>query len=318
MIAENPQWSFRVRHNLTKWYGHVQLTPTRAVGQWFAIDRQTGQCLWEKRFWRANNVVQLVGGIILADETRSDGPWTMGFGCYAIEESSGKLLWQWHGRGVWGHLVRALDWVPGFTNELRPTVIGVRGSECIVSSGWVLDLQTGRPLRKERDFEPWKKPPWPQTPAEILYAKKAMEIAPGLTLATYSPKKDASRPSRPEGALDVRLTGADGATVWQWGPYQLGLHGKTNYYGWRLLGSRILFICGEEPEHLPHPTKKHYAVNNPTAYHLVVIDTFTGGLIQRLPVTDGKVRECRIEDVDEHGVLISEDGKRLSYYPMGD
>jgi hypothetical protein len=93
LLDPEPLWSFAASKQLHLWYGHVHLLPEYAVGQSFVVNRNTGKCLWERQFQRANNIFEIVDGVILADEMRSDGPWTailvvMGFH-YQAEKSCG-------------------------------------------------------------------------------------------------------------------------------------------------------------------------------------------------------------------------------------
>src|SRR5262249_7436635 len=93
-------------------------------------------------------VVGLTEDVAVASETRSDGPWTADFGCYGISLKTGDLLWASHAAGLWGRVLRLLDSVPFFTNDLRDTPARVRGNEVICNSGRVLDVHTGADLRR--------------------------------------------------------------------------------------------------------------------------------------------------------------------------
>jgi hypothetical protein len=316
MISTKPSWTFFAKHSLTQWYGYVHLLPDVAVGQWLVLDRQTGRPLWERGFHRPNSIFGIAGDVILATERRSDGPWTLDFGCYAIALRTGELLWQWHGPGIWGAFVRACDWIPGFTNELRPSFRALRGNECLITSRRVLDVETGRTLRRNESREEWKGPDL-LSDAKRLYRKMPVAIEPGRTLSLVPPEeKGNARERSTSRKIVVQVTDEAGAVVWCWGPHMIGLHSKTNYYGWRLAGDRLLFLAGEEPEVLPHSTHKGWVVTNSTRYHLIVVDVRNGEVLQRFPVCEGPTRDCRIEDVDEKGVLISPEFKRLDYYEM--
>src|SRR3954470_22795843 len=148
MIEPDLIWTFGVRQRLTDGYGHVELLPHHVLGQWFCVDRATGRRAWERRFFRPNNVVGIADGVIVASEMRSDGPWTADFGCYGISLESGRLLWTSHADGWWGRFVRMLDFVPGFTNELRDAPVDVTGCRCTCGSGRVLDVRTGHTVRR--------------------------------------------------------------------------------------------------------------------------------------------------------------------------
>ena len=81
---------------------------------------------------------------------------------------SGNLLWTSHARGWWGRVVRVLDYVPGFTNELRDTPHHISGSEVFCDSGRVLDLLTGTDLRRIPPEEV-KRFPQPRSDAQRLF-----------------------------------------------------------------------------------------------------------------------------------------------------
>lgn len=147
MIEPNPRWSFAADRSLI-WYGHTQLLSDRVIGPWFCLDRETGSLIWQRTFRRPNTIRGVSERVIVASETRSDGPWTADFGCYGICMKTGKLLWTSHAPGWWGRAVRLFDYIPGFTNELRDTPHHIRGSEVFCTSGRVVDLLTGTNLRR--------------------------------------------------------------------------------------------------------------------------------------------------------------------------
>jgi hypothetical protein len=317
MLATKPLWTYRSEKGLTQWYGHVHLLQDKAAGQWFAVDRSTGNCLWEKSFRRPNNIWEITGNIILANETRSDGPWTLNFGCYALSLVTGELIWQWHGPGPWGWLVRHLDLVPEFTNEFRPTFLGTKGSECLVTPNRVLDVQTGKLLRREPDPSKLKKEYKPRTKAEKLYAKQPVMLTQELELSYESTVVETPGQIN-EVRMELILRDADKSEKWRWGPHLLGLKCLGSFYGWRLLDDTILFLGSEDRQEVPdtlHPDK-NYVVRNPTRYHLVQLNAITGAVMQRFPLNEEKVAECRLEDVDTDGVLISYERKDLSYFPF--
>ncbi len=148
MIESTPAWSFGSKKPLTKWYGHVHLLADCVVGQWFCADRTTGKLRWRGKLLRPNTILGFDSGVIVASEMRSDGLWTADFGCYGISLEDGRLLWTSHGSGLWGRIVRLLDFVPGFTNELRDTPHHVQNGKVFCNSGRVLDVKSGMLLHK--------------------------------------------------------------------------------------------------------------------------------------------------------------------------
>ena len=144
MIDREPAWRFTSDRQLTQWYGHVQLLPSCAIGQWFCVDRQSGDLKWQRQHFRANSICGCDSGAIVAYEMRSDGPWTAGFGCYGLSLESGKLIWSSHGTGIVGTLSRFFDFIPGFTNGLRDSPRVVADGKVFCSSGRVLNVLSGK------------------------------------------------------------------------------------------------------------------------------------------------------------------------------
>jgi len=219
-----------------------------------------------------------------------------------------------------------LDFVPGFTNDLRTTFLGVRTTECATSRGEILDIRTGQKLRRESDLTSWKKDYDPKTPAQRLYSGNRVEVGDGLFLslreARMKVEKQANgrsvysslRQTRPFGFI---LTNSEKEILWDWSPEDMGLNPITNYFGWRLVGGKLLVLGGEAPEYLPvSPAKPAYVKPNSTKYHLIVLDVPSGVVSQKLSVGEEKVAKCRIEDADEQGVLLSQENKHLNYYPL--
>lgn len=53
---------------------------------------------------------------------------------------------------------------------------------------------------------------------------------------------------------------------------------------------------------------------NPTLWHLLTVDLATGEVVQDFPLDDQKLEECRIEDVDDEGLLIGKSSHGLACY----
>jgi hypothetical protein len=326
MFNPEPTWSFGAKNQLTQWYGHVHLLKEHVIGQWFVLNRGTGECLWEHGFHRANSIFETVDDVILASEMRSDGPWTADFGCSGISLTKGELLWRWYGNGIWGRLVRALDYVPGFTNDLRTSFVGVRGTECATRRGDILDIRTGQKLRRESDVTAWKKDYASQTPSQNVYHGQRVEVCAdrwlSLREAQVKVEQRADGVSVYSSPIKTRpfgfvLSDSQNKVLWDWSPEDINLKPITNFYGWRLVGTRLLVLGSEEPDTVPiNPEKPVIVRRNLTRYHLLVVDALSGQVLQRLGVTTDKVSECRIEDANESGVLLSSDNKHLRYYAL--
>ena len=326
MVTPTKCWSFATRKQLTQWYGHVHLLKNRVVGQWFALDRTSGASLWEKSFRRANSIFEITDKVILATETRSDGPWTMSFGCAGISIENGDLLWRWYGRGLWGNFVELLDWVPGFTNDLRTGFVGARESQCVTARGDVLDIHTGRLLAREADTTRWKKDFAPQTPAQKIFYGLPVEISEGQWLSlregmlkVHKLPNGVQISEFPQRKLPFGfvLRDSSGRVLWNWGPEETGLNPALNFYGWRLVGKQLLILGGEQPATVPIDPKKPLIVRpNPTKYHLLIVDALTGQVSQRMAVGDERMISCRIEDADDDGFLLSHENKTLFYFSL--
>jgi hypothetical protein len=58
-------------------------------------------------------------------------------------------------------------------------------------------------------------------------------------------------------------------------------------------------------------TKNDHEVYNPTQFHLLTLDVATGSIVQDIRVTREPVDQCRFEDIDDNGVLVSESERTL-------
>ena len=75
-----------------------------------------------------------------------------------------------------------------------------------------------------------------------------------------------------------------------------------------------LYGVADESRYKPHPTRPQTVVANPTCWHLLCLDTATGQIVQQVSLGDELLDECRIEDVDEHGLLIGKSNNELVYF----
>lgn len=310
MLTESPQWTFASKRPLTQWYGHVQLLSTHVLGQWFCLDRESGERKWQRRMFRPNTIDGVESGVIVAIEMRADGPWTAAFGCYGISLENGGYLWISHGEGVWGRFVRLLDFFPGFTNELRDTPHHVSDGKVFCSSGRVLDIQSGRLLDRMdpelvRAYETARTPEDDFHRSHFEQQHQKVRIADGLVLQYAG-----AGPGYKWGVLDIAAETETGRPLWRFSNNQLDRHVAQ----YRLALPFLYLVVSDEPEDKPHPTKKHYVLPNPTLWHLLAIDLWTGSIVQDFPLDHRKLAKCRIEDVDDTGLLIGKSCRELVYF----
>ncbi|MCA9174365.1 MAG: hypothetical protein KDB14_07760 [Planctomycetales bacterium] len=245
---------------------------------------------------------------------RSDGPWTATFGCYGISLESGTLLWASHGSGIRGVLARMLDFVPGFTNEFRDTPHHVEGGQVFCDSGRVLDVKTGRCQRRvdpdsvqaheSRASIGWQ---FYNTGMEKYHPRVA--AGRGVFLRHAEGKEGVQR-----GVFKIAAENEAGDSIWLFSVDQLGRHIDGNFYSYRLAPPFIYLVVSDEPRYRPHPSQKHVVTPNPTRWHLVTLALSTGKVVQDFPLGNSKLEECRIEDVDDEGLLIGKSSQELCYF----
>jgi hypothetical protein len=314
MVEVTPSWRFTSRATLWQWYGHVHLLQSRVLGQWVCLDRSDGRVLWEKRFCRANTICEVAGGVIVASETRSDGPWTADFGCYGISLETGELLWTSHAGGNRGRLLRLFDFVPCFTNELRDSPAFAQGGEVVCTSGRVLDVRTGRDTRRipSEEVRGHKRP---QSEAWTLYQGRLQNAYTRVRLPNGSWLSHKPRPE--EGAVigfRLYLLGDDGSVRWDFDLAATGYHIAGNYSSYRYATPFLYLVVSEERQQRDVAGRPGYALPNAAVYRLLTLNLNDESLVQDFRLEDSKVTECRIEDVDDAGLLISLDARQLWYY----
>lgn len=318
MLNPQPAWTFASKRPLTQWYGHVHLLPDVAVGQWFCVDRDSGELKWQRRYFRPTTIVGFDSDVIVASEMRSDGPWTASFGCYGISLADGRLLWTSHRAGIWGRLVRWLDFIPGFTNDLRDAAAHVAAGKVYCDSGRVLDVTTGRLLDRIDPGSAERPQAKPSVGSQFYRSgteptHPAIQVAPDLFLRHAQETEGWQR-----GNLQIAAETQSGNRLWTFSIDQLGRHSTSNYYSYRLAPPYLYLIVSDEPNLKPHPTKRHYVEHNPTLWHVVTLDIRSGRIVQDFSLGKEKSHECRIEDVDDRGLLISDAERRLSYFARTD
>jgi len=324
MLIEQPTWTYKSGRSLCQWYGHVQLVAHKVLGQWVCLDLYSGQRLWQRRYRRPNTVVGVGKEVIVATEMRSDGSWTLTFGCYGISLETGVLLWTSHATRPWSWFLRCFDFVPRFTNSLRDAAVGVRGSRCVCESGRVLDIRSGREVGRTRDVEAWRPVSLgdsdKQSPAERLYYSQLggepslVEIGEGKFLTHRWDGE--SPPSEPLGQqFQLFLVKDRQHLQWRFGIGDSGKYIDGNYFSYRYAGDCVYMLVSDEPQFQPVGSMKALSVKpNATKFQIWTLDLGTGTIVQKIPVTDGNVLNCRIEDINDGHLLISIEGKTLLCY----
>lgn len=321
MLVETPKWTFSSQKPLSQWYGHVVLLPDDVLGQWFCLARESGELKWQHNIFRANRFCGVDCGIIVADEMRSDGPWTSSFGCYGISLEDGQMLWKSHGTGLRGWLGHLLDYVPGLTNEIRDSPHHVKDGQVFCYSGRVLDIHTGKTLKKISPdavqlFQQ------PKSLAKQLYQTSGIyslleeplqkEVSIGKGISLYHPEYERGQP-RKDWAIIAKND--NGQELWRCTTKQLyEWYIGGNFYSYRLAVPYIYLIVSEEPATKPDPKNEKYHVPNPTIWHLITLDVWSGDIVQEISLGSEMLTECRIEDLDDDHVLIGNSNQELFMY----
>ncbi len=299
-----PRWTYTNPRGLVRWYGHVDYYGPHVLGEWFALDAETGAERWTTNYWRPNSICLYEEGVIIASETRSDGPWTAGFGIYAIETLTGRLLWINHGRGFAGRLLRWLDFVPGYTNEFRDSPLAAKDRQVITSRGRILDLLTGQDLGKT-DVPSQTKTAFPDL-ADEFYTTRSIKVGTD-TLELQFPDDDWV-------FLRRDLTGRE---LWQFRVRRPHQYIGGNFYSYRLHDDRIYIVLRNAPLFVPiSPAKPRYVRPNPADHQLGVLN-ITSGACKFYPLTNGRQRkECRLEAIRDSRILLSFDGRDLAEFEV--
>lgn len=297
-----PRWTYSNRRGLTKWYGHVDYFGRHVIGQWFALDAESGTKYWSRQFFRPTTVCGCSDDVIIASETRSDGPSIAGFGIYGIDVLTGKLLWTNHARGLWGKLLRCCDYVPGFTNELRDAPKRVVDRYVVTWRGRILDVRTGRECPSVNIHAPTSDSR--SGPEHMLYDNHSLAID-GDTIKVEGSRDD----------FVILRRDKNGRDVWRFAARNHSFHVDGNYYSYRFHRDRIFIILGDAPNRVPiNKADPSRVKSNPANFHLGILDVSSGkcGLF---PLANAKRRkECRIEAIRNSRILVSCDGMQLAEY----
>jgi outer membrane protein assembly factor BamB len=307
MVHETPAWRYQTEHSLTLGYGHVHLLPNHVLGQWFCVERESGQVLWDSPVAEADSVVGVSEGVIIATESRMSGPGTYTYGVFAISLETGKLLWTSHfarrsGRGL---LEAAANW---FGIDTVDYASGVRGSECITAAGRVLDLHSGKELRREPASagESWpafwklKPPGW------HLYGRHPVECGSGRILRHGLPGAPKKEGVGPDGTFNCFLSDAQGQPLWSFDLAGTGHHIRGNFFSYRLSDGFVYMVVSDRPQSVPiDPAKPMIVKDNPAHYSLWVLEVDSGNICQKFRLTGEETTNCRLEDIDDRALLLS-------------
>ncbi len=313
MLVEKPLWIYSNKVPLTQWYGHVHLLSENVVGQWFALKRPTGELLWQRRFLRANSICGFDSGVVVASETRSDGPWTCEFGCYGISIENGRLLWTSHREGLFGAIVRGLDFIPLFTNELRDSPHHVHDGKVFCYSGRVLDVLNGKLVERQSRVSITSF----STPDSIAYKfynskeDEKLEVTIGQQEMRLSHLR--AKMPFPSNQQNFFADNKFGQRLWSFTLNDNRRHIDGNFFSYRLVPPYLYLIVSNERRYKP-TGKANMVMPNPTTWQLLTLDLHNGKIVQDISLGPNKQAECRIEDLDDTGILISRSGLELMYF----
>jgi len=305
MLKESPKWNLKIRWSPEfSIYNRAQLFEDKVVGVWFCADRETGRKLWERLFFRPNQICGITEGIVFAYnivDLRFPGT-----GCYGISVESGRLKWTAHGRWLWGWLLRALDFIPFFANEFRDSASFVKEGECYCESGRVLDSRTGRTLRKVpiEDMKKIRGPQYDLFPDLLFKDEDKIEYefskqSTGMKDSLFEPE-----------VFIASQRNKDGNVNWAFDFSELGY----NYIDRLRHPPFTYFLVSEEPEYKPGKSSRSYPVPNLSICHLLTLDENDGKIVQDFLVSPEKLADCRLESIDEQGLLVKASPKTYQYY----
>ncbi|QDV56245.1 PQQ-like beta-propeller repeat protein [Rosistilla oblonga] len=314
MLNETPHWSFYAKRPLTRWFEHVRLLTDKVVGQWFCLDRQTGAVLWERNL-RPDEIVDITDGVIVANERRRHSFSSERYGCYGVLLDTGKLLWTSNSSGLWEGLRRLAGWMD--------CPIYVADQRVYCRSGRVLDVKSGDLLERVTK-KCVEKPILPESETIILGRSKSLDdpvrlkVSEGLWLSHKLEAKENVDPTDEEFFKSVWdfhlfLTADDGEVRWKFDLANTGyeirhcLYEEKCRYSFPFL---YLLVC----EKRTNKKEKSVEVYNPSQFHVLTLNVNTGQIIQDIRIFNEPKVQCRIEDIDEGGVLISDSDRKMLFF----
>jgi hypothetical protein len=272
--------------------------PDHVLGQWLCIRRQTGSVLWEDAYDRPNSVVGVSDAIIIATEYRQVGLMGGGgFDCYALDLDTGSLRWTTHPSGTCGTASSEPYWYPDRYDHrgaaAAPRV--VEDGMYFCRDGRVLDAATGIEVRRlsEEDVQlrATRQPSDPDTALKFS-ARRDVRVARGR-LSFRAPDYDRE--------LTFHLHDADGLQSWT---FDMRRQGFDRFTSFRLAGRYVYIVAAECFPSGPPPTPGDYP-SLPRHYHLLTIELEHGTVCQDMRIDNTELATCRIEDVDDRGLVTS-------------
>lgn len=287
MLASEPLWTAMIPDGVQQWYEHAHLLDRYVVGQWFGLDRRTGFPVWKGAPERANSVVGVHGETIVATEMQNRGAVTITFGAWGISAATGKQTWEAlkpAPKSGFGWVLDKLGMWGVLENAVR-----VDAGVVVCESGVLLDAKTGARVREEL-FPP----PKPSGPDEF-YDGNPYKLSTGQIIQRVRVR--GNPPGRDFGFFTRELDGTE--TLFGIDAYDAYVRG--DFYSFRLAEPFVYVIAHDRPK-------------PPAACGLLTVDLRRREVVQHIPLGAAE-KECRFEDVDERGVLISWDNRELTYVP---
>ena len=314
MLNETPIWEFRAKQPLTSWFQYVRLLPDKVVGQWFCLDRQNGSVHWERNH-RPDEIVDITDDVIVANERRRQQIGSLRYGCYGISLETGKVLWTSHSSGLWEGLRRLTGWTD------CPVYVADQRVYC--RSGRVLDVITGTLLERVSK-ESVAEPKSSESETIILGRSKSLDdpirlqVSEGLWLSHKLEAKEKFDPRSEEFQRSVWefrlfLTDDNGEVRWTFDLADTGYEDCYCPYEEKCRYSfpyLYLLVCEKRTTR----KDKNVEIYNPSPFHVLILDVIRGRIIQDIRIFDEPKAQCRFEDIDDAGVLISDSERQLLFF----
>lgn len=293
MLAPSPKWSFAGGGPLPPWNARIVLLPGYVLGSWYCRDRGTGRLVWQNECVDANIVCGVDSGVVVAADMDDDA--TRSFCGIGLED--GQVRWTADGSAVSAGLLSMEDYVPFFAGGFDRGPIRVKDGK--VSTFWghgpVRDVRTGMPTTETNlaeptasPFEPLRLHPWTPHWSSVWVAdgiELRFEIAEGLEFIGRETNGGEHR----------------GRERWRYAPRAAGRWTGECIYAYRI-ALPWLYLVGSEGPHQFYP---HLPPGPPAVWRLTVLDLRSGVVAQDLRLGSAPGYACRIEDLDESGLLVS-------------
>ena len=302
MLHTTPDW-VSLCHLPRVWNREcARLLPDKIVGPWYCLERSTGELLWKRRLFRADKIIGIARGIIVATEKcHQCPPRPQTLGCYGISQADGHLVWTAHANGVFGRILRLLDYLGGL-NRRRDSPIHVRGGEVYCRSGRILDIHTGRYLRRQTPdaiplFEPTRKD------FQLWFDDddfKELKFRFGR-----EPWNDHEGLGTDCRARCFKIVAEnEHGPVWTESVRLLNELINDRYFSCRFAPPYLYLLLSGPREPIRKRDRGHAHERYPTDWSLVTIKLETGRMLQSFPLAGQKLHRCEIHDMDVTGLLV--------------